>query len=269
MDPSTTLAAEYSGKAAAYTTHWAPVIRPMALPLLEGLPLAAARRVLDVGTGTGALIPDLRAAAPHATIIGIDNAEGMLREQRHARPSPVAVMDAQHLAIGPERIDVAILAFVLFHMPDPLRSLAEVFRTLRRGGRVGIVTWGLDPGSPGVAIWNEELDREGADPDPRDRRVMQQARMDTADKLGSLLNAAGYASPHIWSRTFHHAWTADDLLAMQVGCGMPARRLASLSAPAQVKCERRVRTRLRAMTQAELAYRPEILFAVARRPVAL
>ena len=42
---------------------------------------------------------------------------------------------------------------------------------------MGIVTWGSDPGLPGVAVWTEELDREGAEPDPRDPSVMQQARM--------------------------------------------------------------------------------------------
>jgi SAM-dependent methyltransferase len=260
------LAAEYSRKAAAYAEHWAPVIRAMALPLLESLPLGAARRVLDVGTGTGSLVPDLQAAAPGACIFGVDRAEGMLREGRRTVVHPVAVMDVQRLGIRSESIDVALLMFVLFHAPDPARSLAELFRVLRRGGALGIVTWGADPGMPGLSIWTEELDREGARPDPRNRSVMQQGLMDTAEKLRCLLNAAGYASTRIWEQTFHHQWRLDDLLAVQIGCGMPARRLAGLSPAAQERCELRVRARAKALTPSDLAYRPEVLFAVAHRP---
>lgn len=267
MHPSQSLAAEYSGKAAAYAQHWAPVIRPMALPLIEALPLPAAHLVLDVGTGTGSLVPDLRAAAPRATILGVDRAEGMLRQGRSVLLHPVAVMDVQDIGIRSEAIDVALLAFVLFHTPDPLRSLTELFRVLRPGGALGIVTWGQDPGLPGLSMWNEELDREGAGPDQRDRNVMQQALMDTDEKLSALLKSAGYERLRVWGRVFRYLWNLDDLLATQIGCGMAARRLVGLSTAAQAKCKSRVRARMKELTPSDLTYRPEVLFAVAHRAV--
>src|SRR5207249_2791887 len=71
--------AEYSAIADPYARLWSPVIRPMALPILEMLPLGQARDILDVGAGTGELFKDLSSRAPHARIMGVDRSEGMLR----------------------------------------------------------------------------------------------------------------------------------------------------------------------------------------------
>jgi SAM-dependent methyltransferase len=160
---------------------------------------------------------------------------------------------------------VVVLIFVLFHLPEPAWSLREVHRVLRHSGTVGIVTWGRDPGAPGLTVWREELEREGAAQDPRDPSVMQQASMDTQEKVRDLLDAAGFESVNVWSVNVVHQWRLDDLLSAQLGCGMPARRLASLSRERRVRCESRVRARLERLTRDQLEYRPEVLFAIASR----
>ena len=265
MDASRRLAAEYSAKAHSYARHWAPVIAPMALPLLRSLPLADAACVLDVGTGTGALVPALRAAAPSAWLAGVDRSAGMLRLAHRAEHLPCAVMDAQRLGFRGAAFDVALLAFVLFHFPQPAQALSEVHRVLRPGGAAGIVCWGDDPGIPGLDIWAEELAAFGAAPDPRDASVMQDACMNTPDKLAGLLSAADFDVVRAWSASFVHRWTVPALLAVQAGCGSASRRLPSLPRPARAACLRRVRARLARLRGDERVYRPEVVFAVARR----
>ena len=102
------LAAEYSAIADPYSRLWSPVIRPMALPILEMLPLAKAREILDVGAGTGELFEDLTRRAPQAHIMGVDRSAGMLRVAQARGGALLAVMDAQRLAFADAVFDVAV-----------------------------------------------------------------------------------------------------------------------------------------------------------------
>src|SRR5687767_14155135 len=113
-DPARELAADYSRRAESYARHWAPVINPMAQPLLSEMPLAEARRILDVGTGPGTLWPAIRAAAPRAELFGVDGSEGMVRAGAAELRHRVGVMDAQWLGIRTGGFDAALLLFVLF-----------------------------------------------------------------------------------------------------------------------------------------------------------
>jgi len=263
MQPTQSLAQEYSAKADVYESRWSPVIKPMAMPILSALPMKTARTVLDAGAGTGAMFQEIRNATPHATIIGVDPAEGMLRIARnHAGLEAPVVADGQQLPIRTGSIDVGLLIFVLFHMPDPIEGLKEMHRVLRHDGRAGIVCWGNDPGVPGASIWTEELNREGAAPDPRDPSVMQPALMNTIDKLRDLVESSGCTAHELWAESFSHQFTVEKLLPLQLGCAVAARRLPSLDAEARARCTQRVRERLEKFSEGELNYRPEVLFAV-------
>jgi SAM-dependent methyltransferase len=264
VDPSRRLADEYSAKARDYDHHWGPVIGRMAEPLFAALPLADAAHVLEVGVGTGGLVPLMRRHAPRASIVGVDNAEGMLRIA--ARCLPCAAMDARQLALRSSAFDVVVLVFVLFHIPEPLSALREVYRVLRPGGAIGVVTWGDDPGVPGFALWKEALDTFGAAPDPRDASVMRHDLMDTPAKVGALLQAAGFGAERSWCERFEHQWTVPALLQTQTRVGCAGRRLPSLLPAAQRACRRHVQQQLARFSDDALVHRPQVVFAVAHRP---
>jgi SAM-dependent methyltransferase len=188
----------------------------------------------------------------------------MLRIAQARGARSVAAMDAQRLGFAPAAFDVAVCVFVLFHLPDPLAGLRGLRRVLRRGGKIGAVTWGDDPGTPGLAIWRETLDAAGAAPDPRDPSIMQHSRMDSEAKLDRLLREAGFMEIRAERRRCEHRFTVESLLTVQLHCGLASRRLTSLAADEQARCRARAEQRIRGLSAPELVYRPEVIFAVAR-----
>ena len=79
---------------------------------------------------------------------------------------------------------------------------------------------------------------------------------------------AGLRPRRVWSREFDHRWRRDDLLMMQIQCGVPSRRLPSLDAAAREACCARVRERIARLDEDALAERAQVLFAVALRDAA-
>lgn len=95
----------------------------------------------DLGCGTGQVSELL---APHvARVIAVDGSTDMVQAARRRLKGTANVDvrrgDMEALPIDEGQLDVAILALVLHHVPEPAHALAEVSRVLRPGGRVLMV----------------------------------------------------------------------------------------------------------------------------------
>jgi SAM-dependent methyltransferase len=259
------LAAMYSGHARGYADAWSPVIRPLGQRLLASLPWDGARRVLDLGTGTGSLLPDIRSAAPAgAAVVGIDPSPGMLElARRHG--APLALMDALRLGIRSDSIDVVVMAFVLFHMAAPDAALAEIRRVLRRGGSVGTVTWAEDPDLEATQVFEAELDAYGAW-DPAPVPASDHSRTDTPEKLTALFAGAGLEPLRVWIERFEYRWELERFIALRTTFGRTMRKLDSLEPRRREAFLVAARARLARLDPFAFFFRAAVVCDVARRP---
>jgi ubiquinone/menaquinone biosynthesis C-methylase UbiE len=113
----------------------------MVAPFAEAL--SAARAVLEIGTGTGALIPRLLECAPGIRLVSIDLAHAMLAQARGRCPdTPLIEADAHRLPFVSGKksaFDVVVCHNSFPHFADKPRALREIRRVLRPGGQLLIL----------------------------------------------------------------------------------------------------------------------------------
>jgi len=144
----------YDRIAGGYARWWAPVIRPASIRVLDRIePLvdAGARRLLDIGTGTGTLPIAAIRRWPEVDVVGIDASSEMAAAARREVDAALGARDrrrfdvrtsfADELPFAEGEFDAAVSSFVLQLVPSRVAVLREARRVLVPGGRMAHVTW--------------------------------------------------------------------------------------------------------------------------------
>jgi ubiquinone/menaquinone biosynthesis C-methylase UbiE len=259
IDRTRLLAERYDREAAAYRDLWGPILRVAGVRLLSELDGVRDERVLDVGTGTGSLLTDLRSRFPGALVLGADRSRGMLA----LAPAefPRSVMDATRLALTSDSFDVVLMAFMLFHLDSPADGLREARRVLRHGGRAGSVTWATDLESKASLIWNHCLDAHGAaESDPACEA--RHASVDEPRKMEALFRDAGFASARSWLGELTYSIEREHLIRLKTSLGSSRPRFAGLEPDAQSACISEVRRHLEGLSPEDFVATGKVVYTV-------
>jgi len=100
------------------------------------------QKILDVGTGTGAM--GLVLAEMGHDVTGIDLSEGMLNKAREKAKTAnlhveFKIGDAERLSFPDNTFDVVINRHLLWTLPYPEKAIKDWYRVLKSGGRVVIL----------------------------------------------------------------------------------------------------------------------------------
>ena len=110
--------------------------------IVSGLGIALGSVVLDMGTGTGVLLPMLtEAVGERGRVLALDISGQMLRRARakaHRGRVDYLQADAGALPLKEASLDLIVCNACFPHLPDRPRALAEMARSLRPGGRLVI-----------------------------------------------------------------------------------------------------------------------------------
>jgi SAM-dependent methyltransferase len=175
--------------------EWTPTTAIYAR-LVDGL-IGDDTRVLDIGCGHADLVGPSLVRGGRAVGIDRDTEALAANEAIHLRIGA----DAERLPFSPGSFDLVLMAWVLEHLPRPLRAFREIRRVLIPGGRVVFVTpnsWNYNawlirmvPNAFHAAFTSRLYGRLAKDPYPT------RYRLNSIRRLGATLPDLGYERERI------------------------------------------------------------------------
>ena len=147
-------------------------------------------RWLDIGCGNGAFTELVVERCRPSAVQAFDPSPGQLAYARKRLPAAAPVTwaeaDAMRLPVADAAADAAVMALVLFFVPDPAVGVAEMCRAVRSGGVVAAYHWDVLGGGFPLAPIGAEMLKLGIPP-----RLPPSAAASTIDASTALWQAAG------------------------------------------------------------------------------
>jgi len=238
---------------AAYERYMGVWSRYAGAAFLDWLAPKQGLRWIDVGCGNGAFTEMIVDRCAPSAIQGIDPSEAQLayaRAQPAGRIAQYAQGDAMALPFADDSFDAAVMALVIFFVPEPTRGLAEMVRVVCPGGSVSAYAWDMVGGGFPYDAMHVEMRAMGMTipmpPSPGASRLEAMLEL----WAGAGLEAVE-ARPISVQRTFA---SFDDYWATIRGGPSLAPKLASMSAADLTQLRERMRARLLADAAGRITY---------------
>ena len=169
--------------------RWSRLVAPR---LVDFARLPEQGRLLDVGSGTGALAFAMAQRHHEARILGIDPSKQYVAYAVERNPYPdrarFEVGDAQRLHFDSASFDGAASLLVFNFIPDPIEALLELRRVTKPGGGISAAVWDYGAGMRMLRIFWDAAVSVDRDAEKLDERHMPLCR---AGELSALWKQGG------------------------------------------------------------------------------
>jgi len=175
-------------------------------------------RWIDVGCGNGSFTELLVQRCAPSAIAGVDPAEAQLAYARSRTTARVAEFrrgDAMALPYPDDTFDAAVMALVIFFVPDPAKGVAEMKRVVRPDGVVAAYAWDMMNGGFPFDAMQVEMRELGVPP-----TYPPMYEVSGVEALRKVWKAAGLAAvetrefaAHRTYDDFEDLWTTSSLTA--------------------------------------------------------
>lgn len=140
----------------AYDRFMGRYSEPLAPVFVDFANISSARRLLDVGCGTGTLTAELLRRTTSAEVVAVDPSDSFVAAMRDRHPGvAVEQVDAAHLPFDDDEFDASLAQLVVHFMPDPVVGVGAMRRVTRAGGVVAACVWDhAEGGGPLTLFWD-------------------------------------------------------------------------------------------------------------------